>query len=90
MDATSGFKCHKVSMLRQINLEKIKSDGYIFQVEMNYVIKKLGFKIRETPIIFVDRHAGTSKLSSSIIKEALFNVLFLPFKKIKKYDKKHF
>jgi len=70
-DTTSGFKCFNTGVLRAIDLDKIKSDGYAFQIEMNYRAYRSGFKIYELPIIFIDRHSGTSKMSSHIIFEAL-------------------
>jgi dolichol-phosphate mannosyltransferase len=70
-DCTSGFKCFRKEVLKSINLDKIKSDGYSFQIEMNYYAFKKGFKIEEIPIIFVDRHSGFSKMSKKIILEAL-------------------
>lgn len=71
-DATGGFKCFRTSVLRQINLDGIKSDGYSFQIELTYKIWKKGFRIKEIPIIFVDRTKGQSKMSGQIIHEALF------------------
>ncbi len=70
-DTTSGFKCFRVAILKAIDLEKIKSDGYAFQIEMNYRAYRRGFKIHEMPIIFIDRHSGTSKMSRHIVMEAL-------------------
>ena len=70
-DSTSGFKCFKADVLKAIDFEKIKSDGYAFQIEMNYRAFRGGFKIFELPIIFIDRHSGTSKMSRNIIFEAL-------------------
>ncbi len=76
-DATGGFKCFRTSVLRQINLDSIKSDGYSFQIELNYKIWKKGFRIKEIPIIFVDRTRGQSKMSGQIIHEALFLLIRL-------------
>ncbi len=70
-DCTSGFKCFKSKVLRNINLNKIGSSGYSFQVEMNYHVWKLGFRIVEIPIVFTDRKIGVSKMSTKIIREAL-------------------
>ena len=70
-DATSGFKCFKAAVLKTIDLDRVKSDGYSFQIEMNYRAHRNGFKICEIPIIFIDRHSGTSKLNRNIILEAL-------------------
>jgi dolichol-phosphate mannosyltransferase len=73
-DCTSGFNCYKRKVLEAINPDTIHSDGYSFQIEMHYKAWEKGFKIKEIPIIFVDRHAGTSKLSQNIIWEAVFIV----------------
>lgn len=73
-DCTSGFKCYKRKVLESIDLDTIHSDGYAFQIEMHYKAWKNGFKLKEIPIIFVDRHAGTSKLSNNIIWEAVLVV----------------
>ncbi len=69
-DCTSGFKCFRRSVLETIDLDRIHSDGYAFQVEMHYKAWKKGFKIAEIPIIFIDRHAGTSKMSREVMWEA--------------------
>jgi len=69
-DCTSGFKCFKRKVLESIDLDKIHSDGYAFQIEMHYKAWKKGFKIKETPIIFVDRHSGSSKMSHGVMMEA--------------------
>jgi dolichol-phosphate mannosyltransferase len=71
-DATGGFKCFRTSVLRDIHLDSIKSDGYSFQIELTFKIWKKGFRIKEIPIIFVDRTKGQSKMSGQIIHEALF------------------
>jgi dolichol-phosphate mannosyltransferase len=73
-DCTSGFKCYRRKVLEAINLDAIHSDGYAFQIEMHYKAWKKGFKLKEIPIIFVDRHSGSSKLSNNIIWEAVFVV----------------
>jgi len=73
-DCTSGFKCFRRSAIEAIDLDKVKSDGYSFQIEMNYRCHEQGFKIREVPIIFIDRHAGTSKMSRRIVREAVVMV----------------
>ncbi len=73
-DATGGFKCFRAEMLRKINLKEIKSNGYGFQIEMNYRIWKKGGRIKEIPIIFIDRRSGVSKMSKKIIYEAIFLV----------------
>lgn len=74
MDCTSGFKCFSRSVIESINLDKIRSDGYSFQIEMNYRCHEKGFRIVEVPIIFIDRHAGTSKMSKKIVREAVLMV----------------
>lgn len=76
-DCTGGFKCFRRQALAAIDFSRIASGGYSFQVEMNYKVWKKGFRIKEVPIVFVDRFAGTSKMSGSIIGEALFLVLRL-------------
>ncbi len=78
-DATGGFKCFRVSALKSLNLDKIKGNGYSFQIEVNYKMWKKGFRIKEIPIIFADRVMGQSKMSGQIIKEALFLILRLRF-----------
>ncbi len=82
-DSTAGFVCYKRKVLERIDLDSIKMKGYGFQIEMKYNAYKLGFKIQEVPIIFVDRQEGTSKMSSSIFGEAFWGVMKLRFKKIK-------
>ena len=81
MDATAGFICYKRQVLESINLDKIKFIGYAFQIEMKYRIFAKGFNIQEVPVIFTDRTKGQSKMSGSIIKEAVFGVLSLRIKK---------
>ncbi len=82
-DTTAGFMCYKSSVLRRINLNDIKFTGYAFQIEMKYTAHKLGFKIIEVPITFIDRQEGVSKMSTKIFKEAFIGVLQMRFKKIK-------
>lgn len=74
-DSTAGFMCYKRKVLETINLDKIKFVGYAFQIEMKYTTIKHGFKLTEVPIIFTDRTAGTSKMSTGIFKEAFFGVI---------------
>lgn len=81
-DATAGFICYRREVLEKINLEKIKFVGYAFQIEMKYRAYCGGFTIKEVPIIFTDRTKGQSKMSNSIIKEAVFGVISLRIKKI--------
>ncbi|HEX2983580.1 MAG TPA: polyprenol monophosphomannose synthase [Ignavibacteriales bacterium] len=73
-DSTGGFKCFRRKVLESIDLTKIRSNGYSFQIEMNFKTWKKGFKIKEIPIIFVDRVQGTSKMSKKIVREAIFMV----------------
>ena len=80
-DSTSGFKCISAEVLKKINLQKIKSQGYSFQIEVNFLAFVNGFKIKEIPIIFHDRTVGESKMSKSIIFEAIFMVPKLALKK---------
>lgn len=74
-DVTGGFKCFRASALRKLNLDRIHSGGYSFQIEVNYKLWKRGCRIHEVPILFRDRVAGTSKMSSKIIREALLLIL---------------
>ena len=76
-DATAGFMCYKRQVLETINLDKIKFIGYAFQIEMKYRAYAKKFEILEVPIIFTDRAKGQSKMSGSIIKEAVFGVISL-------------
>jgi len=69
-DSTGGFKCFRRKVLESIDLDRIRSNGYAFQIEMNFKSWKKGFKIKEIPIIFYDRTTGTSKMSKKIVKEA--------------------
>jgi dolichol-phosphate mannosyltransferase len=73
-DATGGFKCFRISVLDAIDLDRVRSNGYAFQIEMSFRAWKLGFGIREIPIVFHDRTEGQSKMSKSIIREAVLLV----------------
>jgi len=73
-DATGGFKCFRRRALEGIRLERVKSDGYAFQIEMSFKCWKRGFRIKEIPIVFVDRRAGVSKMNRKIIWEAAWMV----------------
>lgn len=73
-DATGGFKCFRADVLRRIDLSKIKSNGYAFQIEMNYKAWRQKARIKELPIIFMDRVQGVSKMSKNIVYEAAFLV----------------
>lgn len=79
-DVTAGFKCFRAEVLRAIDLSRVSASGYSFQIEMNYRVWKLGFKLCETPIIFYDRTIGYSKMSANIIKEGLLLVWKLKIK----------
>jgi len=81
-DATSGFKCFRRKVLEAINLDKIKSNGYAFQIEMTFKAWQKGFRVAEHPIIFVDRASGESKMSKSIVYEAAFMVWKLKLQSI--------
>ena len=70
-DATGGFKCFRREVLQAIDLDDIRSNGYAFQIEMNFRAWRKGFRIKEIPITFADRHAGTSKMSKAIVREAV-------------------
>jgi dolichol-phosphate mannosyltransferase len=70
-DATGGFKCFRRKVLESIDLDKVKSNGYSFQIEMTFKAYAKGFKIQEIPIVFVDRVKGTSKMSKKIVFEAV-------------------
>jgi dolichol-phosphate mannosyltransferase len=81
-DATGGFKCFRRKVLESINLDQVKSNGYAFQIEMNFKAWKKGFKVKEIPIIFVDRMKGQSKMSRKIVREAVTMVWKLRIKSI--------
>jgi dolichol-phosphate mannosyltransferase len=73
-DVTAGFICWRRRVLESLDLDRIRSNGYSFQIEMKYRALQLGFKLVETPIVFVDRQVGTSKMSRKIVAEALLSV----------------
>ena len=79
-DTTAGFVCYKRAVLENIGLDDIKFRGYAFQIEMKFRTHRKGYRILEHPIIFTDRTAGTSKMSTKIFREALFGVLELKIK----------
>ena len=81
-DTTAGFMCYKVSALSQIDLNKVRSNGYSFQIEMKFKFYKKGFKITEIPILFIDRTAGSSKMSRKVVFEAYLMVWKLKWKSI--------
>lgn len=76
-DTTGGFKCFRIEALKALDLAKLQSGGYSFQIEVTYRLWKKGFRIKEIPIIFKDRVAGASKMSGKIIKEALWLLIRL-------------
>jgi dolichol-phosphate mannosyltransferase len=78
-DPTAGFVCYRQNVLKTLPLDKIKFVGYAFQVEMKYRAWKLGFKIKEVPITFIDRKEGVSKMSKGIVKEAMLGVWKMRF-----------
>jgi dolichol-phosphate mannosyltransferase len=78
-DATGGFKCFHRRCLKDLDLSKVDSDGYGFQIEINYKLWRKGFRIREIPILFVDRRVGISKMSRRIVWEAMWLVWKLRF-----------
>jgi dolichol-phosphate mannosyltransferase len=82
-DCTAGFVCYSRKVLETINLDGVEMKGYGFQIEMKYTAFRLGFKIVEVPIIFINRQLGTSKMSGSIFGEAFWGVLKLRFRKIR-------
>jgi dolichol-phosphate mannosyltransferase len=73
-DPTGGFKCFRRQVLETIDLKKVKSNGYAFQIEMTYKVWKKGFRIQELPIVFTDRFCGKTKMSNAIVREAIWGV----------------
>ena len=87
-DTTAGFKCYRRRVLEAIDLDNIRFKGYAFQIEMKFTAYKLGFKIIEVPVIFINRRYGTSKMSGDIFGEALFGVIRLKVASwVKKYNR---
>lgn len=86
-DATAGFVGYSYAFLSVLDMNRIEMIGYGFQIEMKYTAWRLGFKIKEVPIIFTDRTMGTSKMSGGIFGEAFWKVLLLRFRKIKRLKK---
>ena len=76
-DTTAGFKCYRRRVLQTIELDKIRFRGYAFQIEMKFTAHKIGFRIKEVPVIFVNRREGVSKMSGGIFGEAFFGVMRL-------------
>ena len=83
-DTTAGFVCWKREVLETISLDDVRFKGYAFQIEMKYTALKLGFKIKEVPVVFVNRELGTSKMSGGIFGEAFFGVMRLRFTKFRR------
>jgi dolichol-phosphate mannosyltransferase len=81
-DATGGYKCFRRKVLESIDLDKVRSNGYAFQIEMTFKAWKKGYKIGEIPIIFIDRHQGSSKMSKKIVREAVTMVWKLRIRSI--------
>jgi dolichol-phosphate mannosyltransferase len=76
-DATGGFKCFRREVLEAVDLGAVRSNGYIFQIEVSMRAWKKGFRIKEIPIVFVDRQIGASKMSKKIVREAIWKVWYL-------------
>jgi dolichol-phosphate mannosyltransferase len=87
-DSTAGFVCYTRKVLESIDLDSIQFVGYAFQIEMKYNTYKLGFKIVEVPIIFIDREFGTSKMSAGIFKEGIIGVFNMRFRKVSRKNLK--
>lgn len=81
-DPTAGFVCYSAELLKAIDFSKIGFSGYAFQIEMKFAAWKLGFKIKEVPITFVDRRFGTSKMNHDIVKEGIWGVVKIQFKSL--------
>lgn len=81
-DTTAGFVCYSRKVLETLDLDAVRMKGYGFQIEMKYSAWKLGFKVKEVPIVFTNRQKGTSKMSSGIFGEAFWGVIKLRFRKI--------
>jgi dolichol-phosphate mannosyltransferase len=82
IDCTSGFKCFRREALEALDLDRVHSDGYSFQIELNFLCYKKGFRIKEIPIVFTERKAGHSKMNKGIVLEALFVVWLLKIKSL--------
>jgi dolichol-phosphate mannosyltransferase len=88
-DPTAGFICYKKEVLETINLDEIKFVGYAFQIEMKFAAWKLGFKIKEVPITFIDRKEGSSKMNKGILKEGVLGVLKIQLQSLfKNYNRR--
>jgi len=78
-DLTGGFKCFRREVLEALDLESVRSEGYLFQIELTYRAIQLGFRVREVPFVFMDRRVGQSKMSGRIVREAALGVWRLRF-----------
>lgn len=87
-DSTAGFVCYSRKVLETLDMDAVQMKGYGFQIEMKYSAVKLGFKLAEVPVIFVNRKEGTSKMSGSIFGEAFWGVIKLRFRKIRPAEQK--
>ena len=88
-DTTAGFKCYRRQVLETIELDKVRFKGYAFQIEMKFTAYKCGFRIKEVPVVFVNRELGTSKMNGGIFSEAVFGVMRLRWDSwFKTYPKK--
>lgn len=86
-DTTAGFVCYRRRVLQTLDLDSIRFKGYAFQIEMKFTAYKYGFRIKEVPVIFINREFGTSKMNSSIFGEAMFGVIRLKWESLfKKYE----
>ena len=85
-DTTAGFVCYSRRVLETMDLDGVRMKGYGFQIEMKYTAFRLGFRLKEVPIIFVNRQKGTSKMSSGIFGEAFWGVIRLRFRKFKRVE----
>ena len=87
-DTTAGFVCYRRRVLQTIPLDSIRFKGYAFQIEMKFTAYKYAFRIKEVPVIFINRELGTSKMNSSIFGEAVFGVIRLKWDSLwKKYQR---
>jgi dolichol-phosphate mannosyltransferase len=82
-DSTGGFKCFRRCVLEAIPLERVRSNGYAFQIEMSFLAWKKGFRIREIPIVFTDRVEGQSKMNGKIVREAVWMVWWLRLRSLR-------
>ena len=82
LDTTGGFKCFTRKALDSLNLDKVFSNGYSFQIELNFKVWSKGLKVKEVPIVFTERRDGESKMSGGIVFEAVFAVIKLRLRKI--------